>query len=87
LQKKSKCVIGQNQVEYLGHIISAQGVSIDLQTVQDWPQPKNTTELRGFLAFAGYYRRFIRDYGKICQPLFDNLKKDSEGPEKATRGG
>jgi hypothetical protein len=43
--------------------------------VRDWPTPTNITELRGFLGLARYYRRFIKDYGKICKPLFEGLKK------------
>jgi hypothetical protein len=65
-------------VEYLGHIISSTGVSTDptkINDVQAWPIPQNITDLGGFLRLAWYYRRFIKDYGKICQPLFDSLKK------------
>jgi hypothetical protein len=65
-------------VEYLGHIITSEGVSTDpskISDVQVWPILKTIIEMRGFLGLTGYYRRFIKDYGKICRPLFDTLKK------------
>jgi hypothetical protein len=75
---RSKCVFGQDKVEYLGHIITSAGVSTDptkISDVQAWPVPKNITEMIDFLGLAGYYRCFIKDYRKICRPLFDTLKK------------
>jgi hypothetical protein len=76
--KRIKCVFAQDKVEYLGHIISSAGVSTDstkINEVQAWPLPNNITDLRGFLGLAGYYRRFIKDYGKIYRLLFGSLKK------------
>jgi hypothetical protein len=85
--KRSKCVFGQNKVEYLGHIISSEGVSTNptkISAVQNWQMPTNIIELRGFLGLAGYYRQFIKDNGKTCIPLFDSLKKGnfSWGPDQ-----
>lgn len=79
LAKRSKCVFGAKRVEYLGHYISSQGVSIDprkIESVESLPEPKTNTQLRGFLRLAGYYRRFIQGYGIISKPLNDILKKN-----------
>lgn len=77
--KKSKCSFGEPSVGYLGHVISAQGVSMDeskIQAVTTWPIPKSVRAVRGFLGLAGYYRRFIQDYGLIAAPLTRLLKKE-----------
>jgi hypothetical protein len=87
--KRNKCVFGQSKVEFLGHIISSEGVSIDpskISDVQTWPIPMNITKMRGFLGLTGYYRRFIKDFDKICRPLFSNMKKEdfTWGPDHQT---
>jgi hypothetical protein len=77
--KRSKCAFVVPQVEYLGYVIT-QGVATNpakVEAINNWPIPKNVTQLRGFLGLAGYYRRFIQGYGLMCRPLHDLLKKDS----------
>ena len=67
-----KCKFLQRRVKYIGHIVSEKGVEVDPEKVEkviNWPTPKNGDEVRQFTAFAGYYRRFVRDFSKIAKPL------------------
>ncbi len=67
-----KCQLFRKEVKFLGHCVSASGVSVDpekVSVVQGWSAPKTVRQVRSFLGFVGYYRRFIKDFSKIAKPL------------------
>jgi hypothetical protein len=77
--KFSKCEFWLTEVAFLGHIISAGGVSVDPGKVKDvlnWMQPTTASEIRSFLGLAGYYHRFIKDFSKIAKPMTKLLEKN-----------
>ena len=70
--KPSKCHLLKPEVRYLGFIVSQEGIKSDpekLKAVQEWPRPRTVKELRGFVAFCGFYRRFIENFAKTAAPL------------------
>lgn len=78
--KLKKSSFAQQQIAYLRHIISAQGIHTDpskVDAILSWPAPSSIRELRGFLGLAGFYRKFVRHFAVIAQPLTELLKKGS----------
>lgn len=77
--KLSKCEFWLQEVAFLGHVISKEGVSVDpakIQAVSEWPTPKSVSDIRSFLGLAGYYRRFVKDFSKISRPMTNLMKKE-----------
>jgi transposase InsO family protein len=77
--KLEKCSFDQNQVEFLGYIVSSSGISMDptkVQTILDWKTPQSVRDVQCFLGFANFYRKFIKDYSKIVLPLTQLTQKD-----------
>ncbi|KAD2805507.1 hypothetical protein E3N88_38884 [Mikania micrantha] len=76
--KFSKCDFWLNQVAFLGHVVSAEGIMMDpakIEAITKWPRPTSATEVRSFLGLAGYYRRFVEGFSVIALPLTQLLRK------------
>ena len=69
--KANKCDFSKHELEYLGHIVTNQGVKVNgkkIEAMVAWPQPTNTTELRGFLGLTVYYMKFVCNYRVLARP-------------------
>ena len=70
--KRSKCEFGRQELGFLGHRLSAAGVSVDprkVQSIREWATPRSCTEVRRFVGLANYYRRFVEGYAELAAPL------------------
>ena len=76
-----KCTFFHRELRFLGFVVSDKGIAIDpekIEAVKKYPQPKNLKELRGFLGLTGFYRKHIKDYGTLADPMYKALQKDTK---------
>ncbi|MEM7281681.1 MAG: reverse transcriptase family protein [Pseudomonadota bacterium] len=79
--KPEKCQFARASIKFLGHVVTPSGIRPDpekLVAVRGMPDPKNKDEVRSFLGLASYYRRFVRDFAQIADPLHKLLKKNAD---------
>jgi RNase H-like domain found in reverse transcriptase/Integrase zinc binding domain len=79
--KKSKCNFNQSLVRFFGHVIGAEGLSMqqdEVAAVMEWPTPRTKVELQSFLGLANYYRRFISNFSAVVAPLTDATKGEKK---------
>ena len=88
--KPSKCFFFREEIEYLGHVVSGKGISTNpkkIEAVSKWPTPKTVYDVRSFLGFVGYYRRFIKNFSRITKPIREvitGLENQSKRTAKKT---
>nr|GFA62827.1 RNA-directed DNA polymerase [Tanacetum cinerariifolium] len=76
--KFSKCEFWLSSVAFLGHIFSAEGITMDpakVEAITKWPRPTSVTEVRSFLGLAGYYSRFVEGFSCLALPFTKLMRK------------
>jgi hypothetical protein len=79
--KLSNFISYQNNIHYLGHIISTYGIAVDpekIEVLRGWPVLRNVMKVRSFMGLVGYYQRFIKGFSKIASPITSLQKKGVE---------
>ena len=87
--KPNKCEFFKDRLEYLGHVVSSKGIEINpkkIAAILNWPHPRNITQIRSFLGFCNYYRKFTKGYAQVAKPLYqllpgENAKKKTNEVE------
>jgi len=77
--KLKKCEFFKSSIEFLGYNITDKGVSMcknKVQAIQDWPRPRSVKEIQQFLGLANFYRRFIKNFSELAQPLTNLTRKN-----------
>lgn len=84
-----KCEFLHHEVEFLGFLVSKDGIKTNpkkVETIASFPSPKTLRDLRSFLGMSGYYRRFIKDYAKLAKPLTSLLRgEDGQVSKNASK--
>ncbi|GKV15510.1 hypothetical protein SLEP1_g26297 [Rubroshorea leprosula] len=79
--KFKKCEFWLDNVAFLGHVVTKDGISVDPQKIEavvDWKRPNSVAEIRSFLGLASYYRRFVGDFSRIALPMSRLIRKDTK---------
>ena len=79
--KAKKCDFFKTKIDYLGHVVSSEGVAPDdkkVQSILNYSEPRNQKELSSFLGLASYYRKFVRAFAGIAHSLTSLTRKDAE---------
>jgi hypothetical protein len=81
--KFSKCTFWVEEIQFLGHVLSANEIAIavdpsNVKDILEWKPPTTVHQVRSFLGLAGYYRRFIPDFSKLVKTITSLLKNDSK---------
>ena len=87
LESQTECEFFKSWVAYLGHIVSKNGIETDprkIDAIKKWPVPRTVTELRSFLGFTYYYRKFIPRYAQIARPINQLVSGENANKKKAS---
>jgi hypothetical protein len=72
-----KCIWSSERVEFLGYVITPDGMEMSedkIEAIKEWQAPKSLRDVQSFLGFANFYRRFIKDFSRVCRPLTESTK-------------
>ena len=79
--KFSKCDFFKDKIQYLGHVVTKEGISVDLEKIKEikkWQVLKYVTDIRSFMGITGYYHRFIEGFSRIANPITSDAEKGKE---------